>query len=102
MESHKNNEDSGDDSNKTDWCMIFMLFRSRGFTDDEILQLSYPKFKAYLENMSNPILFSMMIPYLGDGENKNKNKKVEVSEENAIKSKEELLSIVASMNSDFN
>ena len=98
MESHK--EDNDEDSKKTDWCMIFMLFRSRGFTDNEILQLSYPKFKAYLENINNPLFFNMMIPYLGTSDDK-ENNKVEVSEKNAIKSKDELLSIVASMNSEF-
>lgn len=97
MESHKEKEDNDEDSEKTDWCMIFILFRSRGFSDREILQLSYPKFKAYMENMNNPLFFPLVVPYLGSGED---NKK-ELSEENSIKSSNELLSIVASMNSDF-
>lgn len=96
MESHKEKQDNDEDSKKTDWCMIFILFRSRGFSDQEILQLSYPKFKAYMNNMNNPLFFSMMIPYLGTGD-----KKEEVSEENTINNPDELLSIVASMNSDF-
>ena len=99
MESHKEKKDNDEDSKKTDWCMIFMLFRSRGFTDNEILQLSYPKFKAYLDNMNNPICFSMVIPYLGSPKDENND---EVSSKNAIKNPDELLSIVASMNGDFN
>lgn len=98
MESHKEIQDNGEDSKKTDWCMIFILFRSRGFTDEEILQLSYPKFKAYMNNMNNPLFFSLMIPYLGGSKNENEN---DLSDENSIHKSEELLSIVASMNSDF-
>jgi len=94
MESHKENEDNDEDSKKTNWLEIFMVFRSRGFTDEEICQLSYPKFKAYLKNLNNPLLFPLAIPYMGSNENKN-------NEENKINSKEELMSIVASMNNDF-
>ena len=94
MESHKKDEDNGEDSKKTNWLEIFMVFRSRGFTDEEICQLSYPKFKAYLENMNSPLFFSLVIPYLGNGKENN-------DENNKITSKEELMSIVASMNNDF-
>ena len=94
MESHK--EDNGEDSKKTNWLDIFIIFRSRGFTDEEICQLSYPKFKAYMYGMNNPLFFPIIVPYLGNSKNK------DISEENAVKSKEELFNIVASMNSDFN
>ena len=93
MESHKENKDNGEDSEKTNWLEIFMVFRSRGFTDEEICQLSYPKFKAYLENMNSPLFFPLVVPYLGGKEGGD--------DENQINSKEELMSIVASMNNDF-
>ena len=93
MESHKKDEDNGEDSEKTNWLEIFMVFRSRGFTDEEICQLSYPKFKAYLENMNSPLFFPLVVPYLGGKEGGD--------DENQITSKEELMSIVASMNNDF-
>lgn len=94
MESHKKDEDNGEDSKKTDWGMIFILFRSRGFKDEEIAQLSYPKFKFYMENMNNPLFFPVVIPYLGNG-------KEGEDDSSKINSPEELLSIVASMNGDF-
>lgn len=97
MESHKQDEDNGEDSKKTDWGMIFILFRSRGFKDEEVAQLSYPKFKFYMENMNNPLFFPLVIPYLGGGEKEGEN----TEDGNKVKSPEELLSIVASMNSDF-
>ena len=93
MESHKKDEDNGEDSKKTNWLEIFMVFRSKGFTDEEICQLSYPKFKAYLENMNSPLFFPLVVPYLGGKEGGD--------DENQITSKEELMSIVASMNNDF-
>ena len=95
MESHKTNKDNDEDSKKTNWLDIFMVFRSRGFTDEEICQLSYPKFLAYLENLNSPLFFPLVVPYLGSGdENGNE-------EENKITSADELMSIVASMNEDF-
>ncbi len=100
MESHKKDEDNGEDSKKTNWLEIFIVFRSRGFTDEEICQLSYPKFKAYLENLNNPLFFPFTIPYIGTGE-KNEKGEIEETDENKITSREELMSIVASMNSDF-
>lgn len=93
MESHKDNEDNDEDSKKTNWLEIFMVFRSRGFTDEEICQLSYPKFKAYLENLNSPLFFPLIIPYLGGKEGD--------EDENKVTSTEELMSIVASMNNDF-
>ena len=92
MESHKNLEDNDVDSEKTDWGIIFIVFRSRGFTDEEILKLSYPKFKFYLENINNPLFYSIAVPYMGEGEDKSGAK---------MDSKEELFSIVADMNNEF-
>lgn len=92
MESHKILEDNDVDSEKTDWGTIFLVFRSRGFTDEEILKLSYPKFKFYLENINNPLFYSIAVPYMGGGEENGGAK---------MNSKEELFSIVADMNNEF-
>lgn len=87
-------EDSEDDSKneETNWGLIFMLLKSRGFSHEEILNLSYPQFNAYMKNINNPLSYSVVIPYIG-GDND--------GEEDEVSSKEELLSIVANMNSDF-
>lgn len=91
MESRE--EDSTGDSKKQDWGMLFMLLKSRGFSHQEILQLSYPQFNAYMDNVNNPLAYQITIPYLGSGE-----EKVEQTEFNT---REELLNVVASMNNDF-
>lgn len=90
-------EDSEEDSEneKTDWGLIFMLLKSRGFCHEEILDLSYPQFNAYMKKINNPLGYSVVIPYMG-GENNETN-----DDNNKIESKEELLSIIASMNNDF-
>ena len=94
LESKEDNEEDSENE-KTDWGLVFMLLKSRGFSHEEILDLSYPQFNAYMKNINNPLSYSITIPYMGgnDSENENENNKVE--------SKEELLSIIASMNNDF-
>lgn len=90
-------EDSEEDSKneETDWGLIFMLLKSRGFSHEEILNLSYPQFNAYMKNINNPLSYSITIPYMGGGDEDNENK------DGKIESKEELLGIIASMNNDF-
>lgn len=86
-------EDSEDDSEKevTNWGMIFAMMKNRGFSHEEILNLSYPQFNAYMNEINNPLTYSITIPYMGGGEQK----------ETEMSSKEELLSIVADMNREF-
>ena len=85
--------DSDEDSKKEsiDWGLTFMVLKSRNFSHEEILNLSYPQFNAYMNNINNPLAYSITIPYMGGGEEK----KEEFS------SKEEILALVASMNKDF-
>lgn len=85
--------DSDEDSKKEsiDWGLTFMVLKSRNFSHEEILNLSYPQFNAYMNNINNPLSYSITIPYMGGGEEK----KEEFS------SKEEILALVASMNKDF-
>lgn len=92
MESKEDNEE---DSEKeiTNWGTIFMLLKNRGFTHQEILNLSYPQFNAYMKEINNPLTYSITIPYMGSGEEK--------EEDRQLSGKEELLSIVADMNKDF-
>jgi len=89
-------EDSEEDSKneETDWGLIFMLLKSRGFSHEEILNLSYPQFNAYMKNINNPLSYSIVIPYIGGNNEDDK-------EAGKVESKEELLGIIANMNNDF-
>lgn len=88
----ESSEDSDEDSEKKmDWGLLFLLLKNRGFTHQEILNLSYPQFNAYMKNINNPLSYSVVIPYMGGGEQK----------EEEISSKEEFLNIIADMNKDF-
>ena len=94
--SLESKEDSEEDSEEeTNWGLIFMLLKSRGFTHEEILNLSYPQFNAYMKNINNSCSYPVVIPYMGEGDNETND------DNNKIESKEELLSIIASMNNDF-
>ena len=95
MESKKDNaEDSEKEKERMDWGLIFAMLRNRGFSHQEILDLSYPQFNAYMNNINNPLAYSITIPYMWSGEEEGK-------AEGEIGSKEELLALVADMNRDF-
>lgn len=94
LESKEDSEEDSKDE-ETDWGLIFMLLKSRGFSHEEILNLSYPQFNAYMKNINNPLSYSITIPYIGGGDEDNENK------DGKIESKEELLGIIANMNNDF-
>lgn len=89
----ESSEDSDEDSEKEkmDWGLYFSLLKNRGFSHEEILNLSYPQFNAYMKNINNPLTYGIVIPYMGGGQEK----------EEEITSKEEFLNIVAEMNKDF-
>lgn len=92
----ESNEDNGDDSKEnivTNWGIIFMLLKNRNFSHEEILNLSYPQFNAYMNVLNNPLSYPITIPYMGDGEEDEKGQE--------MSSKEELLALVADMNKDF-
>ena len=91
LEPKKDNEDDSEDK-ITDWGLTFMLLKNRGFSHEEILNLSYPQFNAYMKQINNPLTYSITIPYMGESQEE---------EEKKMDSKEEFLSIVASMNKDF-
>lgn len=91
----ESSEDNGDDSKEkefTNWGLVFSMFKNRGFSHEEILNLSYPQFNAYMKNINNPLSYSITIPYMGSGEEEEKGQ---------VESKEELLNIIAGMNKDF-
>ena len=88
----ESSKDSDKDSEKEiDWGLLFSLLKNRGFSHEEILNLSYPQFNAYMNNINNPLAYAVVIPYMGGGEKK----------EEKISSKEEFLNIIADMNKDF-
>lgn len=91
MESKEDNEEDSD-KEEIDWGLTFSLLKNRGFSHEEILNLSYPQFNAYMNNINNPLSYNVTIPYMGGGEDKK-------TEE--ISSKEELINIIADMNKDF-
>lgn len=91
LESSKDNDEDSEKEG-TDWGLVFMLLKNRGFSHEEILNLSYPQFNAYMKKTNEPLSFPVTIPYMGSGESK---------EKSAVESKEELLSIVADMNKNF-
>lgn len=96
--SLESKEDSEEDSKEeTNWGLVFMLLKSRGFSHEEILNLSYPQFNAYMKNINNPLSYSVTIPYMGSGNDDNGN----INRDGKVESKEELLSIIANMNNDF-
>lgn len=88
----ESSEDNDNDSKESmDWGLCFALLKNRGFNHEEILNLSYPQFNAYMKNINNPLTYGITIPYMGGGEEK----------EEEISSKEEFLNIIADMNKDF-
>lgn len=91
LESSKDNDDDSEDK-RTDWGLVFMMLKNRGFSHEEILNLSYPQFNAYMNSINNPLSYSITIPYMGEGKE---------SKQEKIGSKEELISIFADMNKDF-
>lgn len=96
----ESSEDSDEDSEKKmDWGLCFSLLKNRGFNHEEILNLSYPQFNAYMKNINNPLTYGITIPYMGNGE-EGEGEEGE-GEETQITSKEELLNIIADMNKDF-
>lgn len=95
LESKKDNaEDSKKEKERIDWGLVFAILKNRGFSHQEILDLSYPQLNVYMNNINNPLACSITIPYMGSGEEEGK-----VGEE--IESKEELFALVADMNRDF-
>ena len=71
-----------------------MMLKNRGFSHEEILNLSYPQFNAYMKSINDPLTYSVVVPYMGSGEEK-------TNEDSKLASKEELLSLVADMNREF-
>ena len=93
MESSEDNDKDSKKGERTDWGLAFSILKNRGFSHQEICNLSYPQFNAYMNNINNPLSYSVTIPYMGSGE--------EDGNKQEIGSKEELLSLVADMNKDF-
>ena len=93
LESKEDSEEDSKDE-ETDWGLVFMMLKSRGFSHEEILNLSYPQFNAYMKNINNPSSYSIVIPYMGESEESK-------TEDGKVESKEELLGIIANMNNDF-
>lgn len=92
LESSKDN-DQDSEKEEINWGLCFAILKNRGFNHKEILNLSYPQFNAYMQNINNPLAFNVVVPYIGGAEEK--------EEEKEVSSKEEFLNIIAAMNKDF-
>ena len=51
LESSKDS-DKDSKNEKTDWGLVFMMLKNRGFSHEEILNLSYPQFNAYMKKIN--------------------------------------------------
>lgn len=95
------------EEDKDDWGIMISRFMKNypSMTLDNILNLSYPQFKALYSNMYNEATFSIVIPYLGSSENDEKSdvkeiRKItkETQETGKDLNIEELGNLVAQMN----
>ena len=98
-------EDSADSSEEDidDWgTMIARMMKNYpSMSLDNVLNLSYPQFKALYINIYNDKTFGIVIPFLGTGEEeKDKRPKIDKSKAKEINALE-VSSIVAQMNRDF-
>lgn len=105
MEFNKKSEeeDSKTKPQETNWALIFsqMLKHYSGMNINDLLDLSYPQFKALYSIVFDPRTFSVTIPYMGSGD-KNKDKTNEIKqEENEVTTKEGLLQMIARANSGW-
>jgi hypothetical protein len=91
LESDKDNDEDSEKDKEMDWGLYFSLLKNRGFSHEEILNLSYPQFNAYMNNINNPLSYAIVVPYMGGSDDKTEQ----------LDSKEELMNIIADMNKDF-
>lgn len=89
LESDKDNDE--DSKEEMDWGLYFSILKNRGFSHEEILNLSYPQFNAYMNNINNPLSYAIVVPYMGGSDDKTEQ----------LDSKEELINIIADMNKEF-
>lgn len=103
VKKEDDNENSEKKSQDTNWALIFsqMLKHYPGLTINDLLDMSYPQFKALYSIVFDPRTFSVTIPYMGSGD-KNKDKTNEIKqEENEVTTKEGLLQMIARANSGW-
>ena len=100
VKKEDDNENSEKKSQDTNWALIFsqMLKHYTGLTINDLLDMSYPQFKALYSIICVPRTFNVTIPYMGSGD-KNKDKTNEIKqEENEVTTKEGLLQMIARAN----
>ena len=52
LESDKDNDEDSEKDKEMDWGLYFSLLKNRGFSHEEILNLSYPQFNVYMNNIN--------------------------------------------------
>lgn len=98
MESSDGSNESSEENNKsTNWAIIFaQLIKHYGFNLQEVLDLSYPQFKALYSIVFEPQTFDITIPYMGSGE-KTDTEDIK-QEENEVNTKEGIMQMIARAN----
>lgn len=100
--SLERSEDSTNSSEKTNWGTMFSQFM-KNYTSmriSDVLQLSYPQFKALYREICNIRTFPVVIPYMGGGEDSSKDENIK-NETNEITDKEGILQMIAGMNAQM-
>lgn len=100
MESSKGSSENSESNKSTDWSMIFaQMIKQYGFDIKQILELSYPQFKALYSIAFDPKTFNVVVPYMGSGE---VDKTAEIKQEgNEVTSKEGVLQMIAMANASW-
>lgn len=98
LESSDGSSESSEENNKsTNWAMVFaQLIKHYGFSLQEVLDLSYPQFKALYSVVFEPQTFDITIPYMGNGE-KDETEVIK-QEENEVNTKEGIMQMIARAN----
>lgn len=100
MESSKGSSEDSETNKSTDWAIIFaQLIKNYSLSIDEILNLSYPQFKALYSVVFEPKTFKITVPYMGSGES---SKTDEIKEQgNEINTKEGIMQMIARANASW-
>ena len=100
MESSKGSSEDSETNKSTNWATVFaQLIKNYGLSIDEILNLSYPQFKALYSVVFETKTFNVTIPYMGSGES---SKSDEIKEQgNEVNTKEGIMQMIARANANW-
>lgn len=109
LKEQDSTDSSEENTEKEDWGAMISRFMKvyPSMSLNDVLDLSYPQFKALYSNIYNEKTFNIFIPYLGTGSEENSEEKTtKIKKEIETSGKEvnimEINNIVAQMNKDWN